>query len=179
MQVSIHHPIISKTEKDFSETSCFYEALSAKIQYITSHSRYFFSLTERRKQHETFYWIIYKSKRLKILVFGSKTFADAFNMSYLIKHKLQIITKIDSLLTIMSKILLLYDSLTGATWTPEKKHIIDLMTVNDRQQWIITDLRSKMLYSLRLNTIFQTHEQNLRRILVHGGFYWVISCLIL
>ena len=79
------------------------------------------------------YWTSYKAERVTRSVLGSEVmaFADEFDMKYTIKYDIQSILNKVILLRMLTDSLSLFDVLTKATVTTEKRLMIDLQNVKD------------------------------------------------
>lgn len=94
----------------------------------SSHLGYIIFLTDASGTCQPLYWSSHKSKRVTRSFLGSETMAlaDAFDMAYALKHDIQRMIKQNVPIRILTDNLSLFDVITKATTTAEKRLMIDL-----------------------------------------------------
>jgi hypothetical protein len=99
----------------------------------TSQIGYIIFLCDASGSCQPLFWSSKKSKRVTRSVLGSETMAlaDAFDMAFTIRHDLQNITLLQIPIIILTDSLSLFDVLTKATTTSEKRLMIDLTAAKE------------------------------------------------
>ena len=99
----------------------------------TSQIGYIIFLCDASGYCQPLFWSSKKSKRVTRSVLGSETMAlaDSFDMAFTIRHDLQNITRIQIPIIILTDSLSLFDVLTKATTTSEKRLMIDLTAAKE------------------------------------------------
>lgn len=117
-----------KLGKESLRITSYSDASFATNDDHTSQLGYFIFLSDKYNKCQPIYWTSYKAKRVTRSVLGSKVMAlaDAFDMAYIIKYDRQNIMNKQITLTMYTDSLSLFDVLTKATMTTEKRLMIDL-----------------------------------------------------
>lgn len=103
---------------------------------LSSQLGYIIFLADKSNNCQPLIWSSHKSKRVTRSVLGSEVmaFADGFDMAYSLKHDLQLILKKEMPLVMLTDSLSLFDIVTKASSTKEKRLAIDLACVNQAYQ---------------------------------------------
>lgn len=122
-----------KLELSSLKLQVYSDASYATNKDKTSQLGYFIFLMDKHHRCHPIYWVSYKSKRSTRSVLGSEVmaFADAFDMAYTLKFDLQKILGKELPLRMLTDNKSLFDVLTKATSTTEKRLMIDIQTVRD------------------------------------------------
>lgn len=99
----------------------------------TSQLGYIVFLTDHTRTCQLLHWSSHKAKRVSRSVLGSETMAlaDGFDVAYMIKHDLEKMTRSKLPLYILTDSLSLFDVITKASSTTEKRLMIDLTCTRD------------------------------------------------
>ena len=97
---------------------------------------YIIFLADLNGNCQPLFWSSHKSKRVSRSVLGSETmtFADAFDMAYAMKNDLHNMTSLDIPIVMLTDSLSLFDVITKAKITSEKRLMIDVKVVKDAYQ---------------------------------------------
>jgi hypothetical protein len=144
---------------------------------------YIIFLTDATGECQPILWSSHKSRRVTRSVLGSETMAlaDAFDTAYALKHDIEMIMKQRIPIVISTDSLSLFDVITKASTTAEKRLMIDfsvLKQADDRREIEIigfvttahnpADMLTKIKGSAILDTILSTAQ------LCHPVEHWVI-----
>ncbi len=128
--VTLKYP---KLDKESLQLTVYSDASFATNKDLSSQLGYFIFISDKNNLCQPIYWTSYKAKRVNRSVLGSETmaFADAFDMALVIKHDLQNIMGKVVPLSMFTDSLSLFDVLTRAKVTTERRLMIDLQTVKE------------------------------------------------
>jgi hypothetical protein len=92
---------------------------------------YIIFLVDGNGTFQPLFWSSHKSRRVTRSVLGSGTMAlaDAFDVAYELKNDIEMILKQNVPIAILTDSLSLFDAITKATTTAEKRLMIDLCAV--------------------------------------------------
>lgn len=150
---------------------------------LSSQLGYLVFLADKNNLAHLISWSSHKSKRVSRSVHGSEVmaFADGFDMAFAIRHDLQLMLSQSINILMFTDSLSLFDVLTKATVTTEKRLMIDLKTVKDsykcqeienichvRSEFNPADALTKVKRNLLLEQFLETNK------LDHPVEQWVI-----
>ena len=97
---------------------------------------YVIFLADDKDKSQPLFWSSHKSKRVSRSVFGSETmaFADAFDMAFAMKNDFCKMTSLDIPIVMLTDSLSLFDVITKAKITSERRLMIDVKVVKDAYQ---------------------------------------------